>query len=64
MPEGLEGDLSSKMYVDILSFLLAANGAKPGATPFNPASNTRIGDIANGRPVKAVIAAPLARTGQ
>ena len=59
MPDGLAGDLSSKTYSDILSFLLAANGAKPGLVPFNPNSNVKIGDIANGHIVTAVTDAPL-----
>jgi hypothetical protein len=59
MPDGLAGDLSAKMYSDILSFLLAANGAKPGSAPFNPNSDIRIGDIANGQIVTAVTNAPI-----
>lgn len=59
MPDGLAGDLSAKTYRDILSFLLAANGAKPGAKPFNPDSGTKIGDIADGRIVTAVADAPI-----
>jgi hypothetical protein len=59
MPEGLEGDLSATTYSNVLSFVLAANGAKPGAEPFNPNSNIKIGDIANGQTVVAVIEAPI-----
>ena len=59
MPDGLAGDLSAKAYSDILSFLLAANGAKPGSAPFNPNSDIKIGDIANGHIVTAVINAPI-----
>ena len=61
MPEGLEGDLSARTYSNILSFVLAANGAKPGEEPFNPGSNLKIGDIANGQTVMAVINAPIER---
>lgn len=59
MPDGLAGDLSPKAYRDILSFLLAANGAKPGSAPFNPNSDIRIGDVANGHIVTAVTNAPI-----
>jgi hypothetical protein len=63
MPEGLEGDLSAKAYSNILSFVLAANGASPGAEPFNPESSLKIGDIANGQTVTAVINAPIEQAG-
>lgn len=59
MPEGLEGDLSPSTYSNIISFILAANGAKSGATAFNPNSNTKIGNIANGQTVTAVIEEPI-----
>lgn len=59
MPDGLAGDLSTKTYYNIVSFLLAANGAKAGSTPFNPNSSTKIGDIANGVIVTAVTNAPI-----
>lgn len=58
MPEGLEGDLSPNTYSNIISFLLAANGAKAGPIAFNPNSDTKIGDIANGQTVMAVIRTP------
>jgi hypothetical protein len=59
MPDGLAGDLSPKTYSNILAFLLAANGAKAGSTPFDPNSGIRIGDIANGHLVTTVTAAPI-----
>ena len=59
MPDGLAGDLSAKAYYNILSFLLAANGAKPGSAPFNPDSDIKIGDIADGHIVTAVTNAPI-----
>lgn len=59
MPAGLEGDLSPKTYANILSFLLAANGAKPGLKPLDPRSGIRIGDIANGHLVTAITRAPV-----
>jgi mono/diheme cytochrome c family protein len=59
MPDGLAGDLSANTYSQIVSFLLAANGAKAGPTAFDPNSNITIGDIANGVTVYAVTNAPL-----
>lgn len=59
MPDGLAGDLKAKTYREILAFVLAANGAKPGSVPFDPNSGIRIGDIANGRLVTAVTDAPM-----
>ncbi|HEX4636669.1 MAG TPA: hypothetical protein VH189_10845, partial [Rhizomicrobium sp.] len=59
MPDGLAGDLSVKTYSNIVSFLLAANGAKPGQDRFDPNSSTKIGDIADGRIVTMVTDAPI-----
>jgi cytochrome c len=59
MPDGLAGDLSPKTYRDILSFLLAANGARPGPQPFDPESGIKIGDIADASLVTAVTNAPI-----
>jgi cytochrome c len=56
MPQGLAGDLSAEKYSGIIAYILAANGAKPGPAPFNKDSMTKIGDIANGQIVPAVIA--------
>ena len=61
MPAGLEGDLKPEMYSNIISFLLAANGAKPGPTAFNPNSSIKIGDIANGQTVTGVIDGRMSR---
>lgn len=59
MPQGLEGDLKPKTYSNIVAFLLAANGAKTGSAPLNPDSGMKIGDIANGNTVLAIINAPI-----
>jgi cytochrome c len=59
MPDGLAGDLNARTYSDIISFLLAANGAKPGTKPFNPNSEIKIGDITSGHIVTAVTGAPI-----
>jgi mono/diheme cytochrome c family protein len=56
MPQGLAGDLSAEKYSGIIAYILAANGAKPGPAPFNKDSMTKIGDVANGQIVPAVIA--------
>lgn len=60
MPDGLAGDLSAKTYRDVIAFLLAANGAKPGSTSLDPNSSIRIGDIADGHLVTAVTSVPIA----
>jgi mono/diheme cytochrome c family protein len=59
MPQGLEGDLRPKTYSNVIAFLLAANGARAGSGHLNPNSSTKIGDIASGGPVYAVIRAPI-----
>ena len=59
MPQGLEGDLSAQTYSSIIAFLLAANGAKAGSAALNPNSAIRIGDVADGNTVSAVVNAPI-----
>jgi hypothetical protein len=59
MPQGLEGDLKPEEYASIIAYLLAANGAKPGAAPFTGKSDVKIGDITNGRIVPSVVNAPV-----
>lgn len=59
MPDGLAGDLSAKTYSNVLAFLLAANGATPGSTPFDPNRSAKIGDLTSGRIVTAVTDAPI-----
>jgi cytochrome c553 len=63
MPQGLEGDLKPEQYSDIITFLLAANGAKPGSMPFDKNSSEVIGSIANGVEVPAVVNAPVPQGG-
>jgi hypothetical protein len=55
MPQGLAGDLSPEICSDIIAYILAANGAKPGPAPFNSNSNIKIGAVANGQIVPAAI---------
>ena len=63
MPQGLEGDLKPAEYSDIIAFLLAADGARPGTTAFDKNSSVNIGSIISGVPVPAVINAPVPETG-
>lgn len=55
MPNGNAGSLSPQTYRDILSFLLAANGAKSGPSPLNDESDVKIVTIANGQLVPTVV---------
>lgn len=55
MPQGLAGDLTEPQYSDIIAYILAANGAKPGTASFDKNSSTRIGAIADGKIVPSVI---------
>ena len=55
MPTGAAGDLSTDTYYNISAYLLAANGAKPGTVPFNKDSDVKIGAIADGKTVAAVV---------
>jgi mono/diheme cytochrome c family protein len=54
MPQGLAGDLKPEQYSDIIAYILAANGAKPGAAAFDKNSSVKIGAVADGRIVPAV----------
>ena len=59
MPQGLEGELKPEEYSSIIAYLLAANGAKPGPTPFIGKSDVKIGDITNGKIAASVVNAPV-----
>jgi alcohol dehydrogenase (cytochrome c) len=48
MPLGKGGSLSDTGYANIVAFLLTANGATAGGTLLTPATDVRIGLIANG----------------
>jgi len=48
MPLGRGGSLPQATYLNIVAFLLAANGATPGGVPLSPTADVRIGLIANG----------------
>ena len=61
MPLGKGGSLSDTTYGNIVAFLLQANGATPGGTALSPATDVRVGLIANGV-VPPDIAAGTTRT--
>ena len=48
MPFCEGGSLATKSYLDIVAFILEANGAKPGSQPLTPASDVKVNDIATG----------------
>jgi cytochrome c len=48
MPFCEGGSLATDVYVNILAFILQANGAKPGDTPLTPTSSVKVGDIITG----------------
>ncbi|HWY66126.1 MAG TPA: cytochrome c, partial [Rhizomicrobium sp.] len=48
MPYGNPGSLDAKTYASLVAFILQANGAKPGAAEFAPASAVKISTIASG----------------
>jgi mono/diheme cytochrome c family protein len=55
MPYGNAGNLSDATYTNVVAYILAVNGAKPGSTPFTKTSAVKISTIANGQAVAAVI---------
>jgi cytochrome c len=59
MPQGLEGELKPEEYSDIIAFLLAADGARPGTAAFDKNSSVTIGSIISGVTAPAVINAPV-----
>ncbi len=46
MPAGAPASLSEAQYTNVTAYLLAANGAKPGAKPFNKSVSVRISSVA------------------
>lgn len=48
MPAGAPNSLDDQTYANLTAFILHANGAKPGPTPFLRAASLRINLIANG----------------
>ena len=48
MPKGAPGSLEDETYANLTAFILHANGAKPGPTPFLRTPPLRVDLIANG----------------
>jgi mono/diheme cytochrome c family protein len=55
MPLNNAGMLPRDTYADLVAFILAVNGARPGPVAFTGDSDVRIGSIADGRTVAAVL---------
>ncbi|HVV27952.1 MAG TPA: PQQ-binding-like beta-propeller repeat protein [Rhizomicrobium sp.] len=49
MPAGRGGSLDDATYTSIVAYILHANGAAAGTTPFTPAASVPIGAIATGK---------------
>jgi len=58
MPDGNPGNLSDDIYINVVAYILAVNGAKPGQAPFTKDSIVSIGAIADGQTVMSVIKPP------
>ncbi len=55
MPLNAAGTLPEETYRNLIAFILAANGARPGAGPFSGDSDVRIGSIISGELVVPVL---------
>jgi alcohol dehydrogenase (cytochrome c) len=64
MPYGNAGGLDAATYANIVAFIYAVNGARPGATTLTANDTTRINSFTDGHIVDAVIGAPGARVAQ
>ena len=60
MPLGKPGSLSPDTYQQIVSFILQANGATPGTSPFTGESKNGIATLATGRTPAGLLDAPAA----
>ena len=56
MPQNDPASLSDEMYLNLVAFLLHANGAKPGAVPLTATTAVGISGIVNGGPAPDVAA--------
>jgi mono/diheme cytochrome c family protein len=64
MPAGAPNSLDDQSYANLTAFILHANGAKPGPTPFLRAVSLSIGLIANGiAPGDLDLSAPASPSG-
>jgi alcohol dehydrogenase (cytochrome c) len=64
MPYGNAGNLSPQAYGNVIAFILAANGGRPGTAPLTAASDVKISTIANGQLVAQVVGGGAAAGGQ
>ena len=55
MPLNAPGTLPQETYLNLIAFILAVNGAKPGPTPFSKDSDVNIGSIVSGNLVVPVL---------
>ncbi len=67
-PPGIPGSLGEQTYVDIVAFLLQANGARPGSETLNVTTPVAIGSVADGVMPEAVrqaaaLTVPAGRSG-
>src|SRR5436309_8775380 len=49
MPPGMGGSLGRETYLDLVAFLLEANGAGPGNQPLTPETGTLISSVSTGQ---------------
>src|SRR2546427_181183 len=49
MPPGSRGSLGQEAYINLVAFILQANGALSGSQPLTPATRSLIGSVATGR---------------
>ena len=59
MPMGNAGSLSPESYQQIVAFILAANGAAPGAVAFTGENKDKIGGFATGKTPAGLLEAPV-----
>jgi mono/diheme cytochrome c family protein len=55
MPFNAPGTLPTESYLNLIAFILAVNGAKPGNVPFTKDSEANIGSITSGNLVVPVL---------
>jgi mono/diheme cytochrome c family protein len=58
MPAGAPGSLGEEAYTNITAYLLYANGAKPGSSPFSKDTDVKVSSIADGKVLAEAIAPP------
>ena len=55
MPPGLAGSLSDQVYLNLVAYLLDANGARPGAVALTADAGVLIGDAADGAEARRLL---------